>query len=381
MGSFAKSLGAIVSPALDVCPAAGLVVGVAWRGRHRVYGFAPRAAEKSIPDGTTIFEIGSITKVFTTSLLATLVAEGRLRFDDPVRDHLPELPRLPPEITLRRLATHTSGLPPFPLDRRLMLAAVKKPGNPLAAYTPADLFAWLAQYSTPPSSDRGVAYSNLGAALLGHACARAAGTSYEEAVEQRICRPLALRDTSVALPPEKLRRLVPPHDWRGGPASSWDLPAFHGAGALRSTADDLLRFLGANLDAERSLPALALSHDVQVADPTIANHPLVWEVARAYGFDLDAAGALAGNSRLRPGRFRVALGWMRTLDDDGHDVHWHNGATGGYRAFAGFAKRERVAAVVLTNRGVTMGDTAVDDIGFGVLRLLSLAPPESHWAD
>jgi CubicO group peptidase (beta-lactamase class C family) len=381
MRSFAQSLGAIVAPALDVCPTAGLVVGVGWGGKHRVYGFAPRATEKRVPAGTTIYEIGSITKIFTTSLLATLVADGRLRLDDPVRDHLPELAHFPPEITLRRLATHTSGLPPLPIDRRLSLSAVKHPKNPYAAYTSDELFAWLAQYTTPPSSDRDVAYSNLGVALLGHACARAAGTSYEEAVELRICRPLGLRDTSVALPPDKLPRLAPPHNWRGEPVSSWDLPAFLGAGALRSTADDMMRFLAANLDPERSLRALALCQGVQVADPALATSSIVQEIARAYRFTMDASATLARSPRFRPGRFRVALGWLRTLDDDGHDIHWHNGATGGYRAFAGFSRRERVAAVVLANRGVTVGDTAVDDIGFGVLRLLSVAPPESHSAD
>jgi CubicO group peptidase (beta-lactamase class C family) len=269
----------------------------------------------------------------------------------------------------------------LPADRRFSLAAVKNPKNPYAGYTSDELFAWLAQYTTPPPSDRHVAYSNLGAALLGHACARAAGTSYEEAVDLRICRPLGLRDTSVMLPPDKLPRLAPPHDWRGEPASSWDLPAFLGAGALRSTAEDLLRFLGANLDPERSLPALALCHGVQVADPATVTSAIAQEIARAHGFEFDASAALAQSPRFKPGRFRVALGWLRTLDDDGRDVHWHNGATGGYRTFAGFLKRERVAAAILANRGVTLGDTVVDDIGFGVLGLLSVAPPESRPED
>jgi D-alanyl-D-alanine-carboxypeptidase/D-alanyl-D-alanine-endopeptidase len=361
MRSFGESLGTVVAPALEVCPAAGLVVGVHWRGRHRVYGFAPRVARDKIPDGRTIYEIGSITKVFTTSLLAALVAERRVRLDDPVRSFMPELSDFPLGITLRRLAIHTSGLPRLPAARRLALTAVKNPKNPYAGYTTDELFGWLAEYTVPPSSDRRVEYSNLGVALLGHVCARAAGSSYEEAVDLRISQPLGLRDTSVAVPADKLVRLAPPHNWRGEPALSWDLPAFLGAGALRSTAEDMLGFLGANLDPERSLPSLALCHDVQIADPSLV---------------VDASSIAPSNAQLQPGRFRVALGWLRTIDDDGHDIHWHNGATGVYRTFAGFSKRERIAAVILANRGGTLGDSAVDDIGFGVLRLLSVAPPE-----
>ena len=375
MESFGESLGAIVAPALDVCPAAGLVVGVHRRGRHRVYGFAPRAARDRIPDGESIYEIGSITKVFTASLLAALVAEGRIRLDDPVRKLLPELSRFPPEITPRRLATHTSGLPRLPTDRRLVISALKNPKNPYAVYTTDELLGWLANYTTPPSSDRVFEYSNLGAALLGHVCARAAGSSFEEAVEQRICRPLGLRDTGVTVPADKLARLAPPHNWRGEPASAWDLPAFVGAGALRSTADDMLRFLEANLDPAGSLPPLELCHDVQVADPSLATSGILTELARAYGFELAASAAAPSNEQLQAGRFRVALGWLRALDVDGHDIHWHNGATGGYRTFAAFSKRQRVAVVVLANRGITMGDTAVDDIGFGVLRLTMVASP------
>jgi D-alanyl-D-alanine-carboxypeptidase/D-alanyl-D-alanine-endopeptidase len=376
MRSFGESLGAIVAPALDVCPAAGLVVGVHVRGRSRVYGFAARGARDRIPDGTTIHEIGSITKVLTTSLLATLVVEQRIRLDDPVRGFLPELSRFPLEITPRRLATHTSGLPRLPTDRRLTLTAVKNPKNPYVGYTTDDLFRWLADYTTAPSSDRGVTYSNLGVALLGHVCARAAGSSYEEAVERRIAQPLGLRDTGVTVPPDKLARLAAPHNWRGEPASSWDLPAFVGAGALRSTADDMLRFLGANVDPERWFPSLALCHDVQIADPCFVASGLITEIARAYGFELAVSAVAPSNEQLQAGRFRMALGWLRTIDDDGDDIHWHNGATGGYRAFAGFSKGGRTAVVVLANRGGTLGDTSVDDIGFGVLRLLSVAPPE-----
>ncbi|HLK41337.1 MAG TPA: serine hydrolase domain-containing protein [Polyangiaceae bacterium] len=371
-----ESLRAIVTPALEPCPTTGMVIGVIARRRRRVYGFAPRSTPESGPHGATIYEIGSITKVFTTSLLASLLAERRLHLEDAVRDRLPELSRLPPEITLRRLATHTSGLPRWPADASFMLSMGKNPRDPLSGYTSDDLLRWLASYTAAPQSDREVTYSNVGMALLGDVCARAAGAPYEDAVQERIGRILGLRDTSVRVREAQRAQVAPPHHWRGDVSAAWSLPAFAGAGALRSTADDLLRFLEANLDPEHHLPALGLCHDVQIADPRFAVTELPRELARAYGLEIDPSTVAASNPRLRPGRFRVALGWMRTIDEDGRDVHWHNGATGGYRSFVGFSKRERIAVAVLCNRGVTFGDTVVDDIGFGVLRLLATALPE-----
>jgi CubicO group peptidase (beta-lactamase class C family) len=327
--SFAQRVGALVAPVLEAFPTANLVVGIARARSHRVYGFAPRASAGSVPDGATTFEMGGVTNVFTTALLAALVAKRRLRLDDCVRDLLPELERFPPEITLRRLATHTSGLPE----------------NPYGACTPDALLAWLAQYAPqPPRDSTVVAYSNVGFALLAHVCARAAGTSYEEAVEAWILRPLGLRDTVV------------------------------GAGALRSNAADMLLYLGASLRPERTLRALGRCHEVQVAGPALVSGVVLQEMARAFGLDTDEG--LASHPRLQPGRFRVALGWLLTLDEDGREILWHNGAAGGCRAFLGLSKHERVAAVVLANYGVALGGAAIDEIGFGVLRLLSVAAPD-----
>lgn len=339
-----------------------------------MYGFGPRAAPERVPDGRTLFEIGSITKVFTASLLAVLVAQGRIRLDEPVRDVLPELHHFPPEITPRRLATHSSGLPRWPEGRAFTLSTLKNPANPLVAYTTEELFRWLREHAPPPCGEGRVAYSNLGMGLLGHICARTAGASYEEALGTWIARPLGLEDTSFAVPADKRARLAPPHTWRGERGSSWDLPAFEGAGGLRSTADDMLRFLAANLDPDPSRRPFTLCHEIQIPQPRLAVPSVISEVARAYGMEIDPR--VDVDPRFRSGKFRMALGWVVTIDEDGHDIHWHDGATGGYRAFIGLSKREGVAVAVLANRGGTLGDTAVDDIGFGLLRLLPAAPPE-----
>ncbi len=223
----------------------GLVVGVISREGQAVFGYGQ--AGKDRPDASTLFEIGSVTKVFTASLLAVLVAEGQLNLEDPVGEHMPSLAHLPEEMTLLRLATHTAGLPKMPSN--VWRSALKDRRNPNAAYTTADLFRYLSPYKPKRNrlTEGQISYSNLGYGLLGHILAQRCNSSYEEAVTSRICDGLGLADTRITLSPEQKERLAPPHTASGKPTANWDLPAFAGAGALRSTAGDLLRFLRANL--------------------------------------------------------------------------------------------------------------------------------------
>ena len=154
------------------------------------------------PDAHTIFEIGSLTKVFTATLLALLSEEGRLALDDPLQRYLPpgvELPVRGRPITLADLATHTSGLPRLP--HRFFLRSLRHRRNPYAWFTVDDLHAGLPSTRLRREPGGRSRYSNLGYGLLGHALAACAGSSYEQLVQERICRPLALADTHAAVPP------------------------------------------------------------------------------------------------------------------------------------------------------------------------------------
>ena len=311
--------------------AVGIVVGVVDGNGRRVVGHGRLAADDPrVPDADTVFEIGSITKVFTAIVLADMVERDEARLDAPVRELLGPDASLPSrdgiEITPLHLATHSSGLPRLPdnLDPA-------DPANPYADYTEADLMAFLASHDLRRPIGESVEYSNLGAGLLGHALAVRAGADYETLVTGRVLDPLGMTDTAVALSPSARGRLATGHDLSLQPAPNWDIPALAGAGALRSTANDLLSFLEANLRLRESRLDAVL--------------PATHESRRSF----------------EPPSTDIGLGWLiRT--GHGREFRWHSGGTGGYRSFVGFDGEAGVGMVVLSNaaRNVT-------DLGFHLL--------------
>jgi CubicO group peptidase (beta-lactamase class C family) len=233
----------------------GLVVGCRAGGEHRVFGYGRlRMETRDTPDSATIFEIGSITKVFTGLLLADLAEQGMVGLEDPLASYLPSSVRVPTrgdrQITLGDLASHAGGLPRDP--KGTLGRWLGDRHNPHAGLSVQELYAGLARTRLRRRPGERIKYSNLGAGLLGQALARAAGQSYEHLVRQRICRPLGMADTMITPTGEQAARLATGHTRRSRPAPPLRLPALAGAGALRSTATDLLRFLEANLDPART---------------------------------------------------------------------------------------------------------------------------------
>jgi serine-type D-Ala-D-Ala carboxypeptidase/endopeptidase len=286
-------------------------------------------------DADSVFEIGSITKVFTAILLADMVDRGEVHYDDPVSLYLPSSVRVPErngrKITLVDLSTQSSGLPRMPGNMR-----PRDPANPYADYTSEQLFEFLNRYELTRDIGAQYEYSNLGVALLGQALARKAGKSYEALVQERIVKPLRMEHTGVTLTPWMQKHLAIGHDAQKRIASNWDLPAFAGAGALRSTMNDMLVFAKANLtpSAGRLQRVMQQTHQARKA---------------------------AGGPTMS-----IGLGWhIRHLD--GRDVVGHNGGTSGYRTWIGFDKARKVAAIVLTN-----SQLANDDLG---LQLVTAGGP------
>jgi len=289
------------------------------------------------PAANTIFEIGSVTKVFTALLLARMVEDGLVELDDPVQHYLPagvELPVRGRPITLADLATHTAGLPRLP--HGFLLPSLRHRRNPYAWFTVDDLYAGLPATRlrrTPGDRPR---YSNLGFGLLGHVLALRAGPDYEQLVQERICRPLGIEDTHVSVPAAARERFAQGHNRRGRPVPHWDLPVLAGAGALRSTVADLLAFLRVQLGE---------------GDPALVRGASFTHAPRARG-----RGGLA-----------VGLGWTRLpLLGTGHELLFHNGGTGGFRSFAGFVWETNTAVVVLSNSA-----RSVDALGFHILERLN----------
>lgn len=293
-------------------------------------------------DGDTLFEIGSATKVFTSLLLADAVQRGEVALTDPVSKFLPSGVKVPErggkKITLVDLATHTSGLPSLPSN-----IAPKDLSNPYADYTVQQMYDFLSHYELRRDPGAQYEYSNLGAGLLGHALALRAGTSYEDLLRKRILDPLKMKSTAITLSDAMKKRLVAGHDPTGGIAKNWDFPTLAGAGALRSSANDLLDFLAAELGFTKSPLAAAMSAQLATRRPTTAP------------------------------AMEIALGWHVFKSPSGAEIVWHNGGTGGYRSFVGFDPKKGAGVVVLSNRSTAAG---VDDIGRHLLDpSLPLLPP------
>lgn len=272
-------------------------------------------------DENTVFEVGSVTKVFTSLLLAVMVAAGEVALDEPLAGLYPEL-RLPTRgrpVTLVDLATHSSGFPRLPPG--LLRQALRHRDDPYAAFSADDVVRAMERTRLRREPGTRPRYSNFGAGVLGEALARRAGQPYAELVHDRVCAPLGLADTTVGRSAEQLDRRAVGHDRRGRPVPDWRMDSLPGMGALHSTAADLARFLAAQVDPE-STP-------------------------------LAAAIRLTQEPRLRLGRTgQQALGWMCSplpRSRPGTTVHWHNGGTGGSFSYVGFVREARAGVVLLTN--------------------------------
>ncbi|MFJ8439879.1 serine hydrolase domain-containing protein [Kitasatospora griseola] len=281
-----------------------------------------RSGEPVTPD--TGFELGSVSKTFTALLLAELVARDEIHLRDTVTVSGTPL-------TLLHLATHTSGLPRLPPGlRRSALPAWFT--NPYAAYSVAELDRAMdrTRLRHPPGSR--VQYSNYGVGLLGRVLAERTGQDYPALLASRIGGPLDLTGTDCE-PGAAVGHL------HGRPLPPWEIPALPGAGAVRSTARDLLRYLTVHLDpaAAPSTALTAALHDVQ--------RP---RLVKPRSTD------------------RICLVWNLRPTPDG-DVLFHSGGTRGCTSFIAFCPRRGTALAALTNAGPRV-DGRFIQTGYRILR-------------
>ena len=326
----------------------GIVVGIVdANGRRTVaYGSLAKNDNRKL-DGDSVFEIGSMTKVFTSLVLMNMVGRGEVALADPISKYLPANVKVPErngrKITLADLSTQSSGLPRLPDN-----LTPKDKNNPYADYTVQQMYDFLSGYTLTRDIGSQYEYSNLGVGLLGHVLSLRAGTSYEALVRSRVCDPLGLKDTRINLTPRMKARLAVGHSGGLAPLENWDLPTLAGAGALRSTANDMLTFLAANLGFIKTPLAQDMADEVSVRRP---------------------AGA--------PG-MEIAYAW-HIQTQGGNSIIWHNGGTGGYRTYMGYNPKTRVGVVVLANISTPAGG---DDIGRHLLDLsyplMKVEPPSEH---
>jgi CubicO group peptidase (beta-lactamase class C family) len=300
----------------------GIVVGIVDENGPRVASYG-RMAQGNSPEvnGDTLFEIGSITKTFTALLLQDMVERRQMKLDDPVANYLPSAVKVPAhggkEITLLHLVTHTSGLP-----RDDVTWVPRNFARSYSDYTVDQLHAFLSGHTLIRDPGAKHEYSNFGAGLLGHVIALKANASYESLVVDRICKPLAMDSTCIGLSDKLRPRSAIGHDWFGNPADEMVIETLAGNGGMHSTANDMLKYLGANLGLTQS-----------------ALTPLM-EKTHATRFKTHAS----------DGAENQAMGWVSA-----GDLIWHTGGTYGSAAFAGFNKKQRRGLVVLTNSAVGRG--------------------------
>jgi CubicO group peptidase (beta-lactamase class C family) len=227
----------------------GIAIGVVVNGQESsaFSGWADLESKRPVSE-STIFEIGSLTKLFTSLLLAVAATKHEVNLDDPVQTALGDQVTLPTdgtsEITYRSLANHRSSLPRLPDD----LIATADRENPYAHYDKAMLYACLSRMkSVKPIGSRS-SYSNFGVGLLGHALGKLAGSDYPTALKERVLIPLGMLKTSTGASDEQTAQLATAHKKKNEATKHWDFTEVTvAAGGIRSSLSDMLKFLRANV--------------------------------------------------------------------------------------------------------------------------------------
>jgi serine-type D-Ala-D-Ala carboxypeptidase/endopeptidase len=312
--SVGSVLAALTGGLVERRECAGIAVGTDDGGTQGFYAFGEVGhGSGRPPTPTTEFEIGSITKVFTTTLLALYAHRHLIKLDAPLQTYVPWGITVPSfsgrQITLLDLATHTSGLP-------------RQPPLDGDSYSSSDMFAFLASYRLTRAPGTQFEYSNLGVALLAHALAQAADTPWETLVEREITSKLGMPDTRLKLSDEERTRLAIGYNRAGQRAKenmpTW--PAFNGAGGLFSTINDMRRFLAWNMGEIKSDGLSDLLSDLHKSRFAL----------------------------LRPGA-GVGLAWQIAPLASGRSVVWKNGGTLGYSSYVGFVPGANSGVVLLAN--------------------------------
>ena len=289
----------------------------------RYFGIQKRAGElAAVKNADSVFEAGSITKLFTASLLADLVISGQIRQDEAIQDKLDIRLKGHPGITYRQLANHTSGLPFLP-PSIYWKAVFGFLDNPFKKYSTDDLKTGL-QTKLSLDSEPGTAYqySNLGYGLLGYLVAEIEGASYEDMLQKRIFTRYRMKNTTTVRSNVK-NRLVTGLDKKGRHAENWDFLALAGAGAVLSTVEDLAKFGMAQFDKQNKALALTRSPTFKVPEP--------FELGEnKFGLD-------------------IGLGWHILTDSAGRIWHWHNGGTNGYHSSMALDVENEKGVVILSN--------------------------------
>ncbi|WP_166437012.1 serine hydrolase [Niastella caeni] len=341
------SIKAIIEKEIYLKRSASIIVGtIDSTGKREIISAGSFSDKKAAPpDGNTIYEIASITKVFTSLLLADMSLKRQVNLDDPISKYLPANVQVPVKngkpITLLHLASHSVGWPRFPDNND-----PRNLDNPYADYTVEQLYDYISRAEFDYAPGTWFKYSNPGYGLLGHILAQVAGKPYETLVKERIGTPLGLTHTTITLTPAQKNNLAIGHTEYGAPAPNWDMPAIAGTGALRSNINDMLTFAAANLGHVKTdlYPAMQLAHVPRISKGK--------------------------------GEGEVTLGWTLEKSKDGEEFLWKDGTTAGYRSIVLLNRTRKTGVVILSN-----SLNPINDIAYHILYpAIPVKPYRYIWA-
>ncbi len=315
-----KQVDALLRPFMQSQGSVGLSAAVIIGDKVYSYHYGEsKINNKTLPQQQTIYEIGSITKTLTGSLLAIAVNEGKISLEDEINKFLPkDLPRLAFEgqpIRIKHLANHSSGLPGMPLN--LFMHKNHDANNPFKHYADEDLFTFLKNFTPTKVPGTIHEYSNLATGLLGVILERVYQKSFEELLQEKICKPLQIKNMHLQSSAKQLEMMAQGHNATLALSPPWDFQALAAAGGIRADLDDMIAYAQNQINLRNS----------QLYDKISLAHQSTFQ------------GAPNGE---------IGLFWVKT-NVQGKSFHWHNGKTGGYSSFMAFEKNQKIAIVLLTN--------------------------------
>ncbi len=322
-----KNLAAAIDAEIKKYPLQGLVVGIYKDGKSFIKGYGTVSKDSStVPDGSTVFQLASVSKLFTASLLQILCDEGVLTLDATLGELLGGTYVLSPaakQVTLRQLATHTSGFPSIPKPLEIAVSKLVKeetlmqnPYSHLGAEYIVDYLKTTEDKHEPGRFE----YSNYGMGLLGHVMEFVTKQDLAVLLAEKIFAPLNMTHTAINLTPAMQKNLAQGYTEKNEPTPMWTFSALAGAGALNANAEDMLTFIRTNIEDSHALSAvLKKTHAPQL-------------------------GGITG------------IGWMQPAFLDkffgNKTIIWHNGMVGGYAAYVSVDSQNKTGLVVLSNKAL-----------------------------
>lgn len=328
-----KKVDSVARPYIQKANTVGLSIGILKDGKLSVYNYGETAkGNNQLPNASTLFEIGSITKTFTATLLAYYVNEGKISLNDPITKYLPDSVAANPQlqnITLTHLSNHTSGLPRLPGNYQ-----DQKPFeslDPYKNYTRQLLFTYLKDCRLNTKPGEKYAYSNLAVGLLGAILERVSGKNFDQMVLDIICKPLQMKSTVQHLYPLISTRFTKVYNEFGDETLPWSFDILAPCSALRSSINDLALYTKANMT------------------PGTDKLGKAFELTHAITFN---------------GEPQIALGW-HIIKVNGVNYYFHDGGTYGSSSFLAYNADKKLAVIILSN-----ASESTNGLGVGLLKKL-----------